>query len=32
MDQRIYVVPSGGGTLRQVSNGEGGQHGDMDAS
>ena len=29
---RIYVVPSGGGTLRQVTNGEGGQHGDTDAS
>jgi Tol biopolymer transport system component len=29
---RIYVVPSGGGTLRQVTNGEGGQQGDSDPS
>ncbi len=29
---RIYVVPSGGGTLRQVTNGEGGPPGDCDPS
>lgn len=29
---RIYVVPSGGGTLRQVTNGESGQAGDTDPS
>jgi Tol biopolymer transport system component len=29
---RIYVVPSGGGTLRQVTNGEAGPRGDTDLS
>jgi serine/threonine protein kinase/Tol biopolymer transport system component len=29
---RIYVVPSGGGTLRQVTNGEAGPQGDSDLS
>jgi Tol biopolymer transport system component len=29
---RVYVMPSGGGPLRQVTNGEAGSHGDWDPS